>query len=182
MKDRDDAVPPEEPQPASPEERTDPTEGASSPRLDEDAAWQAIVANFGDRAVLEESSEEPASGSGSRSEESGGSEVAPGPAAEPARFEEPDTDWYTPLEDDGAFVPPDPGPIRTSPDRLLAWAGVLGVPVLTVLGVMLSRLTSFYLPGWVGLLAVAAFIGGFVYLVATMPRSPDDPWDDGAQV
>ena len=37
------------------------------------------------------------------------------------------------------------------------------------------------LPSLIGYLLVAAFIGGFVYLVVQMPRGPQDPYDDGAR-
>ena len=38
------------------------------------------------------------------------------------------------------------------------------------------------LPTIVAWLLVAAFLGGFGYLVAQMPRGPRDPFDDGARL
>ena len=35
---------------------------------------------------------------------------------------------------------------------------------------------------WVSMLLVAAFVGGFVFLVATMPRDRGEDGDDGAVV
>ena len=38
------------------------------------------------------------------------------------------------------------------------------------------------LPAIVAWLLVGAFLGGFGYLVAQMPRGPRDPFDDGARL
>ena len=48
------------------------------------------------------------------------------------------------------------------PDRLVAWAGVLGSPVV----LLCALLFSIGMPVWLGYLLVAAFVGGFLYLVA----------------
>ena len=95
--------------------------------------------------------------------------------------------WSDPLEteatweDEGHFVPPDPGPRPPmEPRRRVAWWGLLASPVLMVVTVMMG-LT---LPPWAfGLLALV-FVGSFVYLVATMSGRHDDPWsgDDGAVI
>lgn len=147
------------------------SEDPGSPRVpDEDAAWRDIVDHYGERVLDEESPAQPEP------------KREPEPTAE-VTFDEPDDDWYTPLaEDDDGFVPPEPDPIPMAPDRVLAWGGVLGVPVLALLAVMVVQVTSLQIPGWVGLLAVGAFLGGFGYLVATMPRTREDPWDDGARL
>jgi len=155
----------------------------------DDAVWQEIVDNYGERVLddPEPRADEPAAGSGQPVVDPALFEpLEPEPEDEPAELQgtgEPEGGWFRPFadEDDG-FVPPDPEPVRLAPDRAVAWAGVLGVPVLTLLGVMLTRLTDVYVPGWLGVLAVIAFLGGFGYLVATMPREPDDPWDDGARL
>jgi hypothetical protein len=126
----------------------------------DDAAWRAIVDNYGDRA-----------------------ELGPEQTAAPER-PEPAPSWEDdepePLEDpDDTFVPPPTPPIPRPPnDRLLAWIGIFGTPALVVVLVAL-RIT---IPGWAGLLLAAAFVGGFLYLVMRSPRSPRDPWDDGARV
>jgi hypothetical protein len=77
------------------------------------------------------------------------------------------------------FVPPPPPPLPTvEPRRKLAWIGLVGAPVLALLFIALGVVV----PGWMALFMVAAFVGGFGYLVATMGSSPSDPWsgDDGA--
>jgi hypothetical protein len=47
---------------------------------------------------------------------------------------------------------------------------------------LVALIFSISLPPLLGYGLVAAFVGGFGYLVYTMPREPRDPWDDGAQV
>jgi hypothetical protein len=41
-------------------------------------------------------------------------------------------------------------------------------------------LTGWEVPTLLTLAVAAAFVGGFVFLVATMPRDRGDGWDDGA--
>ena len=123
-------------------------------------AWRAIVDNYGERPRIEP--EPPA---------------APEPAPDVPAAEEPV--WFHAEQDDAGFVPPEPPPVPRPPtDRLAAWLGVLGVPVL----VLLCIVVGIDLPAWAGLLLTAAFIGGFVYLVARLPGSPPDPSDDGARL
>lgn len=133
--------------------------------LAQEREWQAIVENFGERAVLRPEDEAPEA-------------VAPAP-----RPEAYDATSDDPVEErdavpaDEEFVPPTPPPIPRPPtDRLLAWLGVFGVPTLVLVFVVLG----IGVPAWAGLLLAAAFIGGFVYLVVRLPGSPRDPWDDGA--
>jgi len=77
------------------------------------------------------------------------------------------------------YVPPEPPPLpRGDLVSRLAWAGVLGGPLLLLLA------TVFWpaMPQWLLLASLAAFVGGFVTLVSRMPaRPPEDP-DDGAVV
>ena len=83
-------------------------------------------------------------------------------------------------ERDDHFVPPPPPPIPR-PDTLgrFAWAAAAGGPLLLIL----AALTGIGLPTWAGALGVAAFVGGFVTLVARMQdRRPDSDPDDGAVV
>jgi hypothetical protein len=146
------------------------------PERPEDAAWQEIVDNFGDRAEL------------------GADETVP---AEQPEAEQPLTsrlahlfgddvdEPFGPADDApefGAFVPPEPEPLTLTPIRTAAWAGVLGAPVLALLWVIVSRSTSWGSPSWVALLLAGAFLAGFGYLVATMPKERDDPYDDGARL
>jgi hypothetical protein len=77
------------------------------------------------------------------------------------------------------FEPPEPPPFpRGDLVSRAAWAGVMGGPVFLLLAALLWR----SLPTFLLLIALAAFVGGFVTLVARMPQEhPDDP-DDGAVV
>ena len=129
---------------------------------DEDEAWRQIVANYGDVPSVDD---------------------APRPEPREEYVVENDApdepDAVFPWEDEGRFVPPPPPPVpRPEPRRGLAWAGLFGAPVI----LLVALVFGVYLPGWLSLLLVAGFIGGFGYLVATMSNDPRDPGDDGARV
>lgn len=127
--------------------------------------WRQIVDNFGERASLDE---EPAP-TPDRPQRIEDDADPDGPTAD-----EPGTAW----EDEGRFVPPEPepGPLP-EPRRMLAWIGVLGVPMVAIV----LAFTDWSLPFPLPLLLFAWCVGGFGYLVATM-RQDDDGWDDGARV
>lgn len=138
---------------------------------DEDELWRAIVDNYGDRPGLASDDEAalsaaPVPGSLHPEDPGGpgseGADDAVDDQLDPERFVAPDPPW----------MPWPRGP------RLAAWLGVLLAPAL-MFGAALARLT---LPGLVGLALVGWFVGGFAYLVVTMPRGPRDPGDDGAVV
>jgi hypothetical protein len=175
-----DDRPPEEPSGSSDVE----------PQLDEDAVWAEIVANYGERpqmgsSVADSDFPEPPSSD---------PEVGrPGPVVEPVEtrprniFDRSYLESSTELsseatwDDEGHFVPPPPPPLPTlEPRRKLAWIGMFGAPTVMLLAVVFG----WQLPGWVGTLLVGSFVGGFVYLVATMPRRRPGDWsgDDGAVV
>jgi hypothetical protein len=80
---------------------------------------------------------------------------------------------------DEHFVPPTPPPLpSTDMITRLAWVGVLGTPVV-FLAIVLFSLS---VPGIVGAVGAAAFVGGFVILIARLRgHDPYDP-DDGAVV
>ncbi|MDQ1671268.1 MAG: hypothetical protein QOE40_3329 [Actinomycetota bacterium] len=86
-----------------------------------------------------------------------------------------------PPPEDDHFEPPPPPPIPL-PDVVgrFAWAAVLGGPLFLVVATLLDLEVS----GWAGFLALTAFVGGFVTLVARMKdRPPEDlGGDDGAVV
>lgn len=88
----------------------------------------------------------------------------------------------TPREpDDPAdhFQPPLPPPLPTADSTTrLAWAGVVGGPVLLLLSVMLD----WDLASWAQVFAVAAMVGGFVTLVARMRDGGDDVAGDSGAV
>ncbi len=133
---------------------------------DEDELWRSIVDNYGDRPELAD-------------EETAAQAPPPAPAAA-AEAGPPETeDAVDDADAAEAFVPPTPPPVPLPRGpRLAAWGGVLLGPVL-VLFAALARIT---LSPLVGLAVVAWVVGGFAYLVATMPRGPRDPGDDGAVV
>ena len=132
---------------------------------DEDA-WRAIVENYGERVELDE--EPPAE---PPTEQRLERFFAPLPQPEAQAVDD---------EPEDEFVPPTPPPLpKLPPDRLLAWLGLFGSPTVLLVCVVLNV----HLVPWLGYLLVAAFIGGFVYLVVKMPRRDDiDPWDDGARL
>ena len=129
---------------------------------DEDELWRSIVDNYGDRAELSPEDRPPAAPL---------PDPVTGPVAETvfsAPFEDPDPE---------PFVAPDPPPVPLPRGpRLIAWAGVFVAPLL----MLVSALSWLPMPTLVGLAMVGWFVGGFGYLVATMPRGPRDPGDDGA--
>jgi hypothetical protein len=124
----------------------------------DDAAWRAIIENYGERLELGE--DEPAP------------EVPPSP-----RGIFPDEEPVELREQEDHFVPPPPPPLpRPEPPRLLAWLGLFGVPVF----VLVCLLTGLNLPTWLGLILMVWFVGGFVYLVASMRPGAGGDYDDGA--
>jgi hypothetical protein len=82
-------------------------------------------------------------------------------------------------DEDEGYVPPAPPPLpRGDLVFRIAWTGVLGGPLF----LLVAALTWKTLPSFLLFIALLAFIGGFVTLVARMPAErPDDP-DDGAVV
>lgn len=152
----------------------EPTEGTSpegSRKLDEDAAWRAIIENYGERPQLGEAPPAPATPEPQ--------ERATPPVLEPGWQDQLNTEatW----EDEGHFVPPVPPPLPPlEPRRRLAWFGLFGAPALLLLAVVLG----WSYPDWILFLLASGFIGGFVYLVATMSNSRpgDGSGDDGAVV
>ncbi len=125
------------------------------------AAWRDIVDNFGDRAELDEQAPDE----------------RPAPAPEPVP--PPVVAGAAPYDEAERFVPPPPPPLpRPEPKRAVAWAGLFGAPVVVlfmlVFQIDLPTVLDYLLVGW--------FVGGFIYLVATMSRTPREPWDDGSRI
>lgn len=175
------------------------TTGPSSPgpdaARDEDALWRAIVANYGERARLDPDAP------GSSATTGPTTPVAPRPsrpstrpsARRPGPRDLPDGSdlpevppslrdldgpaHHEPPEDGEHFVPPPPPPVPVAtPPRLLAWIGLFGVPVLVLVALVIGR----PVPSWLGLLLTLWFVGGFVFLVASMRPGQRDEDDDGA--
>jgi len=170
----------------SDERPEDSSASGTGPEDAQDAAWREIVANYGERPRLDDEPEQE-----SLAEPPGESQEQPHrPDAEPAAGaadETPERDWFVaePIDLDGEerYVPPPPPPVDVgSPPRLLAWIAVLGAPVAALLLVTIRALAGLALPPWSWVIVVTAFLAGFGYLVATMPKDPPPPWDDGARV
>ena len=146
--------------------------------LDIDARFAEIIADWEPSAPADE----------------GEPEVTPPPPEQPAPEERAERlrglfqpTWNDPLdseatwEDEGHFVPPPPPPLpQVEPRRRLAWAALLGTPLIALLLVG----AGIRVAGWMAFLLVVGFIGGFGYLVATMRSGPPDDWsgDDGARI
>ena len=79
------------------------------------------------------------------------------------------------------FVPEPPPPLPET-DRVtrMAWAALIGGPSL----IILASVLGIGLEGWVLVLALGCFLGGFATLVARMGdrRDDDDGWHDGAVI
>ncbi|MFT4264872.1 MAG: hypothetical protein QM572_15925 [Nocardioides sp.] len=143
--------------------------GDSRDRVSEDEAWASIVANYGEHPEFEPAPEPVVA-------HVFDDDVDDGPAWSDAADE--DDDVFLP----GAFVTPEPEPIGWHGWRSVAWIGVLGSPAVALLWTFLVQVTSWQAPTWLVYLLGAGFLGGFAYLVATMPKERDDPWDDGARL
>ena len=146
-------------------------EDAAEQPAPDDEVWAQIVANYGERPEM-------------------GPEPGTATPAEPESLRVFDRSYLDAVDgletaatwdDEGHFVPPPPPPLpRPDVRRAIAWAGLIGGPFLLLVAVVLSLAY----PGWLTGLLVAGFVGGFVFLVATMPRGRHDDWsgDDGAVV
>lgn len=99
---------------------------------------------------------------------------------EPLRRREPPPEEFVDnWEDEGHFVPPPPPEIpEGTPVKRLAWAGVIGGPVV----LLLIALTGWQPPGIVGVSAGLACIAGFATLVWHLPEGREDGWDDGSRL
>jgi hypothetical protein len=131
----------------------------------EDALWRSIIDNYGERPEIEEPEVE----------------VPPSPRdlERPPQPEEQASVAATAAEPEDHFVPPPPPPLPTPPPaRLLAWAGLFGVPTF-VLVALVARLP---VPSWLGLILMVWFVGGFVFLVASMRPGSGGDYDDGARL
>jgi hypothetical protein len=147
---------------------TPPPAGPADGLSGEDELWQAIVENYGERPQIEELT----------------LEVPPSPrdlaaVDEPAGDGSDTIDGDVPADTEEHFVPPSPPPLpKPPPARLLAWLGLFGVPTF----VLVTLVAGISLPSWLGLLLMGWFVGGFVFLVASMKPDPGGGSDDGARI
>lgn len=150
----------------------DPYGDAADPRAAQDAAWRLIVENYGERPLLDDDRERA---DDTAAEDEPAARTDPPTATSESRAvhhvrAEPVEEHYVP--------PPPPRVPMAEPRRLLGWIGLLGVPVL----VLVALLVKVTVPSWLGVMLMAWFVGGFVYLVASMRSGPRDDDDDGAVV
>ncbi|HEY1617919.1 MAG TPA: hypothetical protein VGG25_09900, partial [Streptosporangiaceae bacterium] len=80
---------------------------------------------------------------------------------------------------DDRYVPPPPEPLpHLDSTARFAWAGLIGGPGY----LLVATLANWQIADWAALLAIAAFIGGFVTLVWRMGDRPRDDDDNNGAV
>lgn len=167
--------------------------------FDEAAAWEAIVAGYGDEpkdppgakpfksvedlALLEtetndekpkeekEEDEKPASAKPL------GSSVSFAPGVGPRDYTTPEPAEEDFEEDDeGHFVPPEPEPLPAADTTAkFAWLAVLGGPLLLLLAILLR----WDMTWWLATIGIGGFLGGFATLVMRMRTDEDEDDDPG---
>jgi hypothetical protein len=184
------------------EDREDREPSEQHVPFDEDAAWAAIVAGYGDEpkdppgskpfksvedlALLEpetndsgdagpKEAKEPKGAKEEKPAKPLGGSVAFAPGVGPRDYSTPEPAEEDFDEDDeGHFVPPEPPPLPAADATAkFAWLGLLGGPVLLLLAVLLG----WDMTWWLATLGIGGFLGGFATLVMRM-RSDDDEDDD----
>lgn len=185
----DDAAPGADHPAADDGEATAPRDEAPEPVLDVDARWAGIVAELADLSELDRSdpgarpgdddpraAQDPAAGAPEGSPRSGRDVLGSVPVAPWVRPTGP-RDWPTTpeVEDleeaESHFVPPDP-PLVLGRDPLLtmAWALVVGVPILLLVVLVVAR----PYPVLVAQVGGGAFLVGLAILLWRMPHRRDD--------
>lgn len=83
-------------------------------------------------------------------------------------------------EEESHFTPPEPPPLLSrDPLLTMAWSFVVGIPVLSVIGLVVSAaLPALAIPPLVGQIALGLFVAGLGVLIWRMPHQRD-PDDDG---
>ncbi|MBN8883285.1 MAG: hypothetical protein J0H73_13340 [Salana multivorans] len=110
-------------------------------------------------------------------------------AAEPRRFLLSDTPRigagtgprdYSPPDDpdDESWHPEEPPPATGSTRTRLAWAGIIGGPLLMLLAVVTFGSAEVWFVG----LSLVLFVGGCALGFSQLPKRHRDPDDDGAEV
>ncbi|MCX4525476.1 MULTISPECIES: hypothetical protein [unclassified Streptomyces] len=171
------------------------------PPLDEEAAWAAIVAGYGqeppdppgarpfrpiENLMLpeEDVKPEPSASEPDPEPPALGSSVVfapgvgiagPGPRdhspAEPADSDTPEAE----AGEEGHFVQPEPELPQADTTTKFAWLAVVGGPVLLLLAVLLQ----WDMTWWLTTLGIGGFLGGFATLVGRMSQGDDDDDDPG---
>ncbi|MEU9334645.1 hypothetical protein AB0D49_15995 [Streptomyces sp. NPDC048290] len=172
--------------------------------FDEEAAWAAIVAGYGDEprdppgAKPFKSVEDLALLESEKNDAQGGESAGPGGDAEPREeavkplggsvafapgvggprdysVAEPSDDDLG-EDDEGHFVPPEPPPLPTADvTAKFAWLAVVGGPLLLLLAVLLR----WDMTWWLATLGIGGFLGGFATLVGRMRTDDEDGEDPG---
>ena len=129
----------------------------------DEAAWRSIVDNYGDRPELEPTSPRSSVPSVAARRLPRGAARATGAARRAP---------------EDHFVPPPPPPLPLpGPTAAARLAG----PVRRAdASCWCCCVTGLDLPTWLGLILMVWFVGGFVYLVASMRPGAGDDYDDGA--
>ncbi|UQX00789.1 hypothetical protein [Streptomyces sp. RerS4] len=176
-------------------EQEEPSGGV--PPLDEEAAWAAIVAGYGqeppdppgsrpfrpiENLMLPEEDVKPEPPTPPAPPALGSSVVfAPGvgvdgPVAGPRdhSLAEPKDEDLT-SADEGHFVPPEPELPPADTTAKFAWLAVVGGPVLLLLAVLLQ----WDMTWWLTTLGIGGFLGGFATLIARMSHDDEDDDDPG---
>ncbi|MFF0203042.1 hypothetical protein [Streptomyces sp. NPDC005017] len=165
--------------------------------FDEDAAWAAIVAGYGDEpvdppgakpfksvedlALLEAETNTDGEGEAPVAQKESpkplGSSVSFAPGVGPRDYAvaEPAEEDFD-EDDEGHFVPPEPPPLPAADTTAkFAWLGVIGGPLLLLLAVVLG----WDMTWWLTTLGIGGFLGGFATLVARMRTDDEEDEDPG---
>ncbi|WP_055491879.1 hypothetical protein [Streptomyces sp. TP-A0356] len=162
--------------------------------FDEEAAWAAIVAGYGEEPpdppgtkpfksvedlTLLEGERNGGEDEKTKDEPAGplGSSVSFAPGVGPRDYtaREPSDDDFD-EDDEGHFVPPEPPPLPAADTTAkFAWLGVVGGPVLLLLAILLG----WDMTWWLATLSVGGFLGGFLTLVLRMRTDDEDDGDPG---
>ena len=166
-------------------------------RFDEDAAWAAIVAGYGeeppdppgakpfksveDLALLEAETNEPEEAEPEEKRPAAplGGSVTFAPGVGPRDYSPPEPAEHDMAEDDdeeGHFVPPEPPPLpEADTTTKFAWLAVLGGPILLLLAVLLG----WEMTWWLTTVGIGGVLGGFATLVMRQRRGDEDDDDPG---
>ncbi|MFD4138110.1 hypothetical protein [Streptomyces sp. NPDC058572] len=163
--------------------------------IDEEAAWAAIIAGYGDEpadppgakpfksvedlALLEEKASRPDDSEEPEADRPAlGSSITFAPGVGGPRDYQLDQAKDDDLDetDEGHFVPPEPPPLpEADVTSRFAWLAVVGGPVLMLIAVLLQ----WDMTWWLTTLCIGGFLGGFATLVARMSHGDDEDDDPG---